>query len=132
MAEAESRKRGTAAELLSQWRAAERDLVAARESADVATLAAAAAQEALVAARETGDAARLSADAARRAEQSALRTAEAAQATARAAENEKQVSSEALERSAQAEQVAGDRYRNAGRQGFPKSERPDEPRKSGS
>ena len=120
MAEAESRKRGSAAELLGDWRAAERDLVAAQDAADVATAAAAAAQEAVVAARETGEAARLGAEAAHRAEESARRTAEAAEVTARAAKREQASAEETLLGSTQAEKTAGEAYREAQRQGFPK------------
>lgn len=120
MAEAESRRKGSAAELLGNWRAAERDLVAARDSADAATLAAAAAEVALVAARETSEAARLGAEAAQRAGHSAKRTAEAAEVTARAAQRESASSQEALKTAAQAEAVAGEAYHEAAREGFPK------------
>ncbi len=59
---------GSAAELLSDWRAAERDHAAAVETANVASIAAAAAQRAAHAAHETADAARLSLEAAQRAD----------------------------------------------------------------
>ena len=120
MAEAESRRKGSASELLGNWRAAERDLVAAQDTVDVATLAAAAAEVAVVAARETSEAARLGAEAARRAEQSALRTAEAADVTARAAQRDKAGSEDALQRATQAEADAGRAYQEAQREGFPK------------
>ena len=77
MAEAESRKKGSAAELLGNWRAAERDLIAARDTKDVASLAANAAHAAVEAAQETSEAAKLGAEAANRAQRSAERTAEA-------------------------------------------------------
>ena len=120
MAEAEGRKlgRNAAAELLGDWRAAERDLAAAKESASTADLAAEAAKEAVVAADETSDAARLSGEAAHRAEQSAKRTAAAAEMTSRAARNDQGVAADALERAVQAETAAGDRFREAQRQGF--------------
>lgn len=111
----------TAAELLGSWRAAEREVVAARESADTATLAAAAADDAVVAARETGDAARLSTKAAQLVERSAIRTAEVAEAAARVAQKEKLESEEPLEESAQVAADAGDAYRDAQREGFPKT-----------
>ena len=118
MAEAESRRRGTAAELLSNWRAAERDLVAARESADVAELAAAAAEQALVAAKETSEAARLASEAAQRAEQSALRTAEAADVTARAARKDQADAMDGLRVSTEAEAEASEAFHRAEREGF--------------
>jgi hypothetical protein len=121
VAEAESARRGSAAELLGNCRAAERDLVAARETADVAELAAVAAEEALVAARETGEAARLATEASQRAERSALRTSEAAAATARAARKEQAASAESLRQSEAAEEAAGDAFHEAEREGFPKT-----------
>ena len=68
MAEDEGRRlgKGSAAELLSAWRAAERDRAAAEESADVAELASNAAAEADTAATETATAARLSLEAGQR------------------------------------------------------------------
>lgn len=120
MAEAESRRKGSAAELLGNWRAAERDLVAAQDTVDVATLAAAAAEVAVVAARETSESARLGAEAAQRAETSARRTAEAAEVTARAAKREQTGSEDALQAASQAEADAGAAYQEAQREGFPK------------
>ena len=120
MAETESKRRGSAAELLGNWRAAERDLVAARDTADVAELAAAAAEAALVAATETGEAAHLASEAAQRAERSAQRTAEAAEVTAKAARKDQSDAREALSRSTSAETAAGDAYHQAEREGFPK------------
>jgi len=120
MAEAEGRKLGknSAAELLGDWRAAERDLAAAKETSTTAELAAAAAEEALVAAKETSDAAHLSSEASARAEQSAKRTAKAAEMTAVAASQDKGEAADALERAAEAESAAGDRFRDAQRKGF--------------
>jgi hypothetical protein len=120
MAEPESKRMGSAAELLGNWRAAERDLVAARETAGVMELAAAAAEAALVAATETGEAAQLATEAAQRAERSALRTAEAAEVMAKAARRERADAVEALRVSGAAESAAGDAFHQAEREGFPK------------
>ena len=120
MAEAESRKKGSAAELLGNWRAAERDLIAAKGTLDVASLAANAAQAAVEAAEETSEAARLGAEAASRAQRSAERTAEAAAITAEAAQREHATSDGLLESAVKAEKEAGDAYHEAQRQGFPK------------
>ena len=88
MAEDEAQRigEGSAAELLSTWRAAERDRVAAEDTAGVAELAAAASAEASKAASETTDAARLSLEASQRAELAARRTSEAADLAAAAAQ----------------------------------------------
>jgi hypothetical protein len=120
MAEPESRRRGSAAELLGNWRAAERDLVAARDSVDVGTLAATAAEVAVVAARETAEAARLGAEAAQRAQESARRTAEAAEMTAEAAQRDKASAEETLAQATQSETDAAAAYHEAARQDFPK------------
>ena len=120
MAEEASRRRGTAAELLSEWRAAERDLVAAQETLDVATLAAAAADEAVIAARETSEAAELSQQAAQRAQMSAARTAAAADVTARVASKDQKTATTSLADATQAEADANERYHAAEREGFPK------------
>lgn len=120
MAEAESQRKPAASELLGDWRAADRELVAAKESADIATAAAAAAEEAIAAARETKEAAQLSVKAAHRAELSAIRTTETAEMTARVVQRDKAQSEEALRESAQAEADAGNAYKEAQRQGFPK------------
>lgn len=111
---------GSAAELLGDWRAADRDLSAAKETASEAALAAAAADVAKVAATETGDAARISADAAQRAEASARRTAEAADISAKAARRESIDADGALARSTSAEADAGERFHEAQDRGFPK------------
>ena len=121
MAEAESKKTGTAAELLGDWRAAERDAVAARDTAGVAELAASAAEEARVAATETSEAARLSSEAATRAQQSARRTSDAAEITAQAAKGDLTNAREALRVAGEAETAAADRYHEAEREGFPKT-----------
>jgi precorrin-2 methylase len=121
MVEAKDRRTGTgsAAELLGNWRAAERDLAAAQATAGVTSLAAAAAASAVTAATETGEAARLSMEAAQRAERSALRTAEAAMITARVAQHEKQSADTALERSFEAETDAAARFHEAQALDFP-------------
>jgi hypothetical protein len=124
MAEAEGRRLGkhSAAELLGDWRAAERDVAAAQAHADTASLAEAAAQVAQVAALETSDAARLSLVAAERASEAAKRTAEAALVTASAASSDKADASTALEAAKRAETQAGDAFRDAQRLGFPQDE----------
>jgi hypothetical protein len=114
-------RKPTAAELLGTWRAAEREVVAARESADTATVAADAADDAVIAAKETGDAARLSTEAAQLVERSAIRTAEVAEAAARVAQKEKLESEEPLVESVQVAAEAGDAYRDAQREGFPRA-----------
>ena len=114
-------RKPTAAELLGTWRAAERELAAARESADTATVAADAADEAVVAAKETGDAARLSTEAAKLVEASAIRTTDVAEAAARVAQKEKLELEEPLVGSVQVAAEAGDAYRDAQREGFPKT-----------
>src|SRR5690349_5288094 len=76
--EGERLGKGSAADLLSAWRAAERDHAAASEAANVAQLASDAAQRAAEAARETSDAARLSLEAAQKAERAGRATAAAA------------------------------------------------------
>jgi hypothetical protein len=111
---------GSAADLLAQWRAAERDHAAAIESASVAALAAAAAEHAAHAARETADAAKLSLDAAQRAERAARETAEAAGVLSAAAAKERAVANQALTASETAETEAKDAFHDAQRRGFPK------------
>jgi hypothetical protein len=110
-AEAERLGKGSAAELLATWRAAERDRVAAEETASVASLAAAAAKEAATAAEETAAAASLSREASQRAEHAARRTAEAAELASRTASREATAADTALEASRTAEDAARDRFR---------------------
>ena len=104
--EGERLGKGSAAELLSNWRAAERDRVAAEETASVAALAASAAVEAATAAQETAEAARLSLEAAQRAEHAAKRKADAAELASRTARRESKAADEALEASKAAETAA--------------------------
>jgi hypothetical protein len=114
--------RQSAAELLGDWRAAERDLAAARTNADTASLAEKAAHQAEVAAQETSDAARLSQVAAARAADAAQRTAEAARMTATAAAGDRAHANTDLNDAIRAESEAGDRFRDAQRLGFPQPE----------
>ena len=111
--------KGSAARLLSDWRAAERDSVAARASAEVASLAAAAAQTAEQAALETAEAARLALDAATRAEQAARATADAARIVSSTTAAEKVASDEAVTQADAAEAEARDAFHTAQDAGFP-------------
>ena len=112
--------KGSAADLLSAWRAAERDRAAAEESASVASLARAAAAEAETAAIETAEAARLSLEAAQRAENAARRTADAAKLAAKSASRESALADEALTASKAAEVTARANFQDAQSHGFPK------------
>jgi hypothetical protein len=118
--EGERLGKGSAAQLLSAWRAAERDRVAAEETLQVASVAALAAAEAATAARETSDAARLTMEAAQKAEVAARRTSEAADLLSKSARADKGAATEGLARSQRAEDEARDEYREAQDQGFPK------------
>lgn len=122
MSEAEGQRmgKGSAADLLAEWRAAERDHAAAIESAGVAGLAAKAAERAAHAARETADAAKLSLEAAQRAERAARETAEAADILRAGAAKERTLADEAVTAAEAAETVARDAFHDAQRQGFPK------------
>ena len=118
--EGESLGKGSAAHLLSAWRAAERDRFAAEETLQVASVAALAATEAAKAAQETSDAARLSLEAAQKSEISARRTSEAAEILSKTALTDKGAAAAALETSQRAEDDARDEYHGAQEQGFPK------------
>ena len=122
MAESEGQRlgKGSAAELLAKWRAAERDHAAATETANVASLAAAAAQRAAHAARETAEAARLSLEAAQRAELAARETAEAADVLSATAGVEQNSADAALVDAVAAETEAKDAFNAARKAGFPK------------
>ncbi len=122
MAESEGERlgKGSAAELLSNWRAAERDHAAAIESAGVAALAAEAAQRASRAAQETAEAARLSLQAAQRAEHAARETAEAADVLSATAGQEQTLADNAVSKTATAETDARDAFQEAQRLDFPK------------
>ncbi|HEX3265969.1 MAG TPA: hypothetical protein VHR16_09910 [Candidatus Limnocylindrales bacterium] len=112
--------KGSAAELLSGWRAAERDRVAAAETASVASLAASAAAEAQNAAAETAAAARLSLEAAQRADLAARRTADAAKLFAETALGDASAAEAALVESQAAEDAAKAQFLDAQDHGFPK------------
>jgi hypothetical protein len=112
--------KGSAAELLSAWRAAERDRAAAEDSANVAELASVAAAEAERAATETATAARLSLEAAQLAELAARRTADAAKIVAATTKRQSADAGTALIDSQGAEEVAKAAFLDAQKQGFPK------------
>ena len=120
--EADRMGKGSAASLLANWRAAERDHAAAVESAGVADLASAAAERAAHAARETAEAAKLSLEAAQRADKAARETAEAADVLSAATSREKAVADEAVSSTRAAETEAKDAFHDAQRKGFPKDE----------
>jgi hypothetical protein len=125
MAESEGERlgKGSAAELLANWRAAERDHAAAIESAGVAGLAVEAAQRAARAARETAEAARLSLEAAQRADHAARETADAADVL-RATASREQVDLDAAVIEAEAvETEAKDAFHEAQRRDFPSEAR---------
>jgi hypothetical protein len=120
MADAEEPKpaKQTAAELLGEWRGAERDVAHAQTHADTVAIAANAAKQAQIAAEETSEAARLSQAAAEHAANAADRTAEAAALTAVAAADDAAVDKSVLDQALQAAADAGDRFRDAQRRGF--------------
>ena len=118
--EGERLGKGSAAELLSAWRGAERDRVAAEGTLEVASVAAVAAGEAAQAAQETSQAARLTMEAAQKAELAARRTSEAAELLAKSAGTDRGAATEALARSRRAEIDARDAYHEAQEQGFRK------------
>ncbi|HYK94385.1 MAG TPA: hypothetical protein VE011_00740 [Candidatus Dormibacteraeota bacterium] len=115
--------RQSAAELLGDWRGAEREVVHAQTHADTVAIAANAAKQAQIAAEETSEAARLSKAAAEHAAEAADRTAEAAALTAVAAADDAAVDKSVLEQALQAASDAGDRFREAQRRGFASTER---------
>ena len=122
MAESEGDRlgKGSAAELLANWRAAERDHAAAIESAGVAGLATEAAKRAANAARETAEAARLSLEAALLAERAARETAEAADVLSTTAVRDQSQADAAVADAALVEKRAKDAFHEAQRQDFPK------------
>lgn len=120
----------TAGELLGDWRAADRDAVAAREAAKVAALALTAAHAAEEAALEADAAARaavtavtMAKDAAQRAKKAATAAAEAATLLTVAAEGDSARADQGRTVSEQAETDAADRFHDAERKGFPKESR---------
>ena len=122
MAESEGERlgKGSAADLLANWRAAERDHAAALESAGVAALASEAAQRAAKAAHETAEAARLSLDAAQRAAHAARETADAANVLSGTAAQEQSLADTAVSDAETAETDARNAFQEAQSQGFPK------------
>ena len=117
----------SAAELLDDWRAAERDTAAARAASSIAALAlesAIAADEAAVetevaanAAQEAAERARLAAN---RAKAAATHAAEAARLLSETAQADRVEANHAIEEAAGAETAARDRYHDAASEGFPK------------
>ena len=113
-------KNETDAELLSEWRAAGRDRIAAGSAAKIAGLALQAATAAEEAATEVEAAANAAAEAVERARGAALQArkaagqaSEAAQLALAAAEGDKVRSTHDLEKAENAEQVAADRFHEA-------------------
>jgi hypothetical protein len=118
--EGEDLGKGSAAELLANWRAAERDHAAAIESAGVAGLATEAAKRAAHAARKTAEAARLSLEAAQLAERAARETADAAEVLSTTALKDQSQADAAVADAATVESRAKDAFQEAQRRGFPK------------
>jgi hypothetical protein len=121
------REHGAAAELLGNWRAAERDTFAARSAVEVAKLALIAAKAAEEAAIETEAAAKASAEAVERAMQAASRAKRAAQEAAEAArilnagaQGDKARANHVLEAAESTEQGARDQFHHAQDRGFTK------------
>lgn len=119
--------RHSAAELLGDWRAAERDTAAAKSAASVAALALRAASAAGEAAREAEAAVKAALDAAERAKiaadrakKAATQAAEAAQLLATSAESDTSRANHAVVEAESAETVARDRFHEAEGKGFPK------------
>ena len=117
----------SAADLLGEWRAAERDSVAARTAATVAALAVAtagaaerAAGEAAIAGEAAMEAARRAKEAAEHARKAATQAADAARLTHGTAEGDQARAYEAVANAEQAETEARDRFHEAERAGFPK------------
>jgi hypothetical protein len=118
---------GSASELLADWRAAQRDSVAAHEAASVAaraTTAAAVAEEAAAeaetAAREARDAAARAKEAAERAKTAATQAADAAQRAAVTTEDDQARADQSVVETEAAESQARDRFHVAQDKGFPK------------
>jgi hypothetical protein len=117
----------SAADLLGDWRAAERDTAAAKSAASVADLALQAASEAGEAALETEAAVKAALEAverakiaADRAKRAAAQAAEAALLLTTTAEGDKTRANHAVVDAESAEEVARDRFHEAEGQGFPK------------
>jgi hypothetical protein len=122
MAESEGERlgKGSAADLLAAWRAAERDHAAAIETASATSLAMVAAGRASEAARETAEAARLSLEAAQRADRAARETADAADVLSATLGRDHAAADAALGDALAAESNAKDAFNAARKLGFPK------------
>ena len=117
----------SAAKLLGDWRAAERDTVAAKTAASISALAlktARAAEEAAVETEAAANAAQEVAErakaAASRAKDAATHAAEFARLLSESAQADKVEANHAVNEAADAETVARDRYHDAADEGFPK------------
>jgi hypothetical protein len=117
----------SAAELLGDWRAAERDSAGARSAASVAALALKAASAAEVAALETETAVKAALAAAAQAKaaadlakHAATQAAEAAQLLKATAARDRVRANHAVEEAEGAEAATRDRYHDAENEGFPK------------
>lgn len=123
----ENEERKTAAELLAEWRAAGRDVVAARAGARVAELALVAAVEAEKAADEVEQAAQAALQAVDRARAAAARAtaaaseaAVAAHSTLDTARGDKLRANHDVGVAVEAERDAEESFHDAEREGFPK------------
>lgn len=117
----------SAAELLGDWRGAERDNVAARLAASVAEIALRAASAVEEAAIETEAAAKAALEAAERAQaaadrarRAAAQAAEAAKLLSAAAEGDKVRANHHVDETEASETSARDRFHEASNEGFPK------------
>ncbi len=127
MAKSRDAGHGSASELLADWRAAQRDSVAAHEAASVAARAATAAvaaeeaaAEAETAAREATNAAARAKEAAERAKTAATQAADAAQRAAVTTEDDQARADQSVVETEAAESEARDRFHAAQEEGFPK------------
>jgi len=127
VAEDKGAPRHSAAELLGDWRAAERDTAASKTAATIAALrlktaqaaeAAAAATEAAAAAAQ--EAAERATSASERAKEAASHTAEAARLLSAIAIGDTVDATHAVNEAEAAESTARDRYNDAASEGFPK------------
>ncbi len=128
MAEDKRAAHHSAAELLGDWRAAERDTAASKTAATIAALAlktATAAEAAAAATEAAADAAQEAAERAKsasdRAKEAAKHTAEAARLLSAIAIGDKVEANHAVDEAQEAETAAKDRYNDAASEGFPKS-----------
>ena len=124
---AKDRPEPNAAELLGDWRAAERDTAAAKVAKTVAELALKAAEAADAAAKETERAALVALDASKsaqaaasQAKKAASHASEAATLLTAGAEGDKARASQALANAEKTETKARDRFHEAEDKGFPK------------